>query len=80
MCDNTLTIESKALFAYIYSFAFPNKDVEINTRQAIFDLGISKTRYYKHRKLLIDRGLLSVEQQRDGNKYSDAVFSLGVNK
>lgn len=58
-----LTIEAKAIYAYFASYAgggncaFPSRD------KILFDLKISKDRYYKHLKLLIDSGLLCVQKE-----------------
>ena len=58
-----LTIEAKAIYAYFASFAgggscaFPSRD------KILSELKISKDRYYKHLKLLIDSGLLCVQKE-----------------
>lgn len=66
MQDSRLTIEAKAIYAYIVSFdtseTFPSlkqilKDLNI--------LNISENRFYKHRKLLLDYNFLTLKQVKN---------------
>lgn len=63
-----LSIEAKAIYAYMCSFAgagltaFPS--VELQMRE----LGIGNKRYYKHRKMLEDLGLITIKMQRTTNE------------
>ncbi|EDT13985.1 TPA: helix-turn-helix domain-containing protein [Clostridium perfringens] len=64
MRDTRLTIEAKAIYSYMSSFAgsgltaFPTIELQLH------ELGISKSRYYKHRKLLEDLGYITIKQTR----------------
>ena len=67
MLDPLLTLESKAIYAYFCSYcgggtntAFPGRD------KIVHDLHVNKDTYYKHFKLLVSNGYISVEQ-RAGN-------------
>ncbi|MFV8260000.1 helix-turn-helix domain-containing protein [Aerococcus viridans] len=76
MQDEDLSIEAKAIYAYIASYAgaghtaFPS--VSITTKH----LGISKNRYYKHRKYLEDKGYISIERLRTENGFSKNIYTL----
>ena len=76
MQDEDLSIEAKAIYSYIASYAgagqtaFPS--VSITTKH----LGISKNRYYKHRKYLEDKGYISIERLRTENGFSKNIYTL----
>jgi len=63
MFDTDLTLEAKAIYAYFCSYtgrgntAFPGRD------KILFDLKMSKKKYYHHFNLLIEQGYITVEQQ-----------------
>lgn len=67
MRDQRLTIEAKAIYSYIVSFAgggnqsFPGRDMMVE------ELGISVKRYYKHLQLLIDCDYLRIEREKGEN-------------
>lgn len=67
MRDQRLTIEAKAIYSYIVSFAgggnqsFPGRDMMVE------ELGISVKRYYKHLQLLIDCDYLHIEREKGEN-------------
>lgn len=76
MLDPDLTIEAKAIYAYFVSFtgagthsAFPSRD------KIIHDLHISKDTYYKHFKLLLDYGYITVEQQNE-SRFSKNIYTI----
>lgn len=64
MRDTRLTIEAKAIYCYMSSFAgaglssFPTIELQLH------ELGIGERRYYKHRKLLEDLGYITIKQTR----------------
>ena len=67
MLDPLLTLEAKSIYAYFCSYcgggtntAFPGRD------KIVHDLHVNKDTYYKHFKLLVSNGYISVEQ-RAGN-------------
>lgn len=76
MLDNSITIEAKAIYAYIYSFCFPNKEEYLITSNIIRDLGINKERFYKHRKILTEKGLLAAEPVKERGKVCCTMYSL----
>lgn len=77
MLDRKLTIEAKAIYAYFCSYAGAG-DTVFPTRDKICeDLGIGKTRFYKHFQLLLDFGYIEVEQIRDERgKFKHNIYTL----
>lgn len=77
MLDRKLTIEAKAIYAYFCSYAGAG-DTAFPTRNKICeDLGIGKTRFYKHFQLLLDFGYIEVEQVRDERgKFKHNIYTL----
>lgn len=64
MQDERLTIEAKAIYSYFCSFAGSGTTAFPGREKIILDLGISKSRYYKHFNLLVDCGYINVTQQK----------------
>lgn len=67
MQDDRLTIEAKAIYAYIASFAGAGTTAFPGKRKMAVDLKISEERLYTHRKLLIKCGYITVTQERGAN-------------
>lgn len=73
--STSLTIEAKAIYAYFASYAgggscaFPSRD------KILSDLKISKNRYYKHFRLLVDSGLVGVEKE-EGTGFTRNIYVL----
>lgn len=63
--DPDLTLESKAIYAYLCALAggdgvtYPYRDTILR------DLGLSKNTYYRHYRPLVDRGILEVRRPED---------------
>ncbi|WP_300854658.1 helix-turn-helix domain-containing protein [uncultured Clostridium sp.] len=79
MLDQRLTIEAKAIYSYFCSYAGGGSSAFPSVSKILFDLKISKTRYYKHFKLLTDFGYISVKQIKKENKFSNNVYTLHLN-
>ena len=77
MRDPSLTCEAKAIYAYLCSFA-GDGDVAFPSVEAMLDeLGMGRSRFYKHRQLLLDAGLLEVSKgRRAGSRYEHNVYRL----
>lgn len=79
MRNSKLSLSSKAVYAYICSFAgsggnaFPSLDLICS------ELNISEKKMYKCRKELIDNNLITVEKKRIGSKYSNNIYTLITN-
>ena len=64
MTDTRLTIEAKAIYAYMSSFAGAGLNSFPSVKLQLSELCISEKRYYKHRKLLEDLGYITIKQTR----------------
>jgi len=74
MHDPELSVESKAIYAYLCSLA-GNKNTTYPYRTTILrHLGITKNTYYRHYKPLIDMGYISAERTAD--KASANIYTL----
>lgn len=65
MQDSRLTIEAKAIYAYIATF--DTSETFPSFKQILKDLNISASRFYKHRKLLLDYNFLTLKQVKNSN-------------
>lgn len=70
-----ITIEAKAIYAYLCSFESFTRNPLVS--DILYDLNISKDRFYKHVQILLDKGLLERVRLRDeGGKYSYTMYKL----
>lgn len=77
MQDKRLTIEAKAIYAYIASYAGSGTTAFPGKKRIADDLNISEERLYNHRKLLIKYGYLTVTQERGpGGTLGKTVYTL----
>ena len=80
MRDTGLTVEAKAIYAYMSSFAGSGLSAFPTIELQLHELGIGAKRYYKHRKLLEDLGYITIKQTRikkDGKSINDKnVYTL----
>lgn len=80
MRDTRLTVEAKAIYAYMSSFAGAGLSAFPTIELQLYELGIGAKRYYKHRKLLEDLGYITIKQTRikkDGKSINDKnVYTL----
>ncbi|WP_324825066.1 helix-turn-helix domain-containing protein [Sinanaerobacter sp. ZZT-01] len=77
MRDKRLTLEAKSIYCYLASFAgngnqaFPSRDIMLD------ELQMSKTRYYKHLKYLIDMDYIRVERLKEkGNIFGKNIYTI----
>ena len=77
MKDKDLTIEAKAIYAFMASFS-GNGNTSYPSVEYITDfLDISRHRFNRHRKLLEEKGYISVSQERKkGSKFTHNVYTL----
>ena len=80
MRDTRLTVEAKAIYAYMSSFAGSGLSAFPTIELQLHELGMGAKRYYKHRKLLEDLGYITIKQTRikkDGKSINDKnVYTL----
>lgn len=80
MLDRKLTIEAKAIYGYFVSYAGAGNQAFPSVQKILDDLGISKTRYYNHFKLLKDYGYIKVNQIRNNNGvFKHNIYTLVTN-
>lgn len=79
MIDQRLSIESKAIYSYFSSYAGGGSSAFPSVSKIIYDLKISKTRYYKHFNLLVECGYISVRYNKVSNKFSNNIYTLHNN-
>ena len=74
--DSNLSIEAKGIYAYLSSYA-GGKDVAFPSISLIcHELNISEKRFYKHRKELIDKNIISVHRERTNNGFSKSIYTI----
>lgn len=76
MKDEQLTIEAKAIYAYFASYAGGGETAFPSIELICHDLGISENRLFKHRKLLVERGYLSIEREQQEKGWSKNIYTL----
>ncbi|WP_439444102.1 helix-turn-helix domain-containing protein [Listeria aquatica] len=65
MRDQELSIEAKAIYSYLCSFAGAGQTAFPSVELILAELNISRERFYKHRKLLIEKGYIKVTQMKN---------------
>lgn len=81
MRDKTLPKQSKLIYAYMCSFASINTE---NGERTAFpsvslqcdELGMNQDTYYKWRKPLVDRGLITIEKRKTDGKFDRNVYYI----
>lgn len=67
MKDDELTIEAKAIYAYIASYAGAGQTAFPGISLICHDLDITETRFHKHKKRLIEKGYIEIHKERSNN-------------
>ena len=74
--DNDLSIEAKAIYSYLSSYA-GGKDTAFPSISLIcHELNISEKRFYKHRKELLDKQVISKHRERTDNGFSKTIYTI----
>lgn len=76
MKDRRLTIEAKAIYNYFCSYAGGGNTAFPSVSLICDDLCISKSRYYKHFKLLTTYGYVSTTQTKEGYSFAKNIYTL----
>ena len=76
MRDKNLSVEAKAIYAYMASFAGNGSNAFPKIETACKDLQISKKRFLNHRKYLIKHGYLTIEKNRKQGKFDNNVYII----
>ena len=78
MRDKTLNILSKAVYAYICSYAGKGKDAFPSQNLICRDLGIGKSTLVKYIKELKDRGYVTVIQHKEKGKFAQNLYTVNA--
>ena len=77
MTNPELSIEAKAIFAYMASYSGVKGECFPSVDTIVKQLGISKDRYYRHMKLLRESGYITVEQTKcEDSKFRHNIYRL----
>lgn len=76
MKNNDLSIEAKAIYSYLTTYA-GSKDIAFPSIKLIcYELNISEKRFYKHRKELLDKKIISKHRERTENGFSKTIYTI----
>lgn len=78
MCNTELSSDSKCLFAYFAAYAGNGDTAFPGVSLILYHLGWSKTKFYKYRKELEEKGYLEIYQEKEKGKFSHNVYKLNV--
>jgi hypothetical protein len=78
MLDKNLSIEAKAIYAYLCTYMGAGDTAFPSVSKMCFDLNISRDRFYKHFNMLLDGGYLSKTQAKfkDDGKFANNIYKL----
>ena len=76
MRNKDLSVESKAIYSYLASFAGTSGKAFPSVELMVEELGMSKSRFYKYMKELKEQGFIKVEQEKEDNRFKRNVYYL----
>lgn len=76
MIDTRLSIEAKAIYAYIASYAGSGNTAFPSVNTILHHLKISKTRFYKYREELIKYGYIKVDNEKSEGKFTKNIYYI----
>ena len=76
MRDHSLTVESKAIYGYLSSFAGASGTCYPSVKLMCAELNMSETRFAKHLRPLKEAGVVVVKKQRDGSRFAQNVYEI----
>ncbi|MDK9870646.1 helix-turn-helix domain-containing protein [Staphylococcus sp. IPLA37011] len=76
MKDTELSIEAKAIYAYLTSYAGGKYTAFPSVSLICHELNISKNRFYNHRKELVEKEIISVKRERTDNGFSKNIYTI----
>lgn len=78
MRDKNLNVVSKAIYAYLCSYAGKGKDVFPSQKLLCAELGISKNTLGKYIKELKDGGYITVEQLKEKGRFVQNIYTVNI--
>lgn len=76
MRDKNLSIEAKAIYSYMCSFAGAGATSFPGVALMLVELGISENRFYNHRKQLVENGYITIVKQRKENRADRNLYNI----
>ena len=76
MQHEDLSIEAKAIYAYLASFAGAGDTAYPSVSIMCKHLGISRDRFYRHRKSLLDNDFIRIEQHQSEGGWSNNIYTV----
>lgn len=76
MRDKNLTPEAKAIYAYMCSLAGAGKTAFPSVELMCAELCMTRERFYKHRKLLVAFGYITIFQEKEKGKMKRNIYTL----
>lgn len=76
MRDQTLSAESKAIYAYLSSFCGNGNTAFPSISLMCHDLGMGEDRFLKHRKPLIEHGYIQINKKKSSKGYMSNIYTL----
>src|SRR5699024_823387 len=76
MRDKNLSIEAKAIYAYMSSFAGSGGSAFPKIETASKDINISKNRSVMYMSELVDYGYIRIEKERKSGNFDNSVYIL----
>ena len=74
--ETSLSVEAKAIYSYLASFADENGKAYPGIELMCHELNISEKRFHRHKKQLIDQGFITVERERTDYGWSNNIYTL----
>ncbi len=74
--DKDLSIEAKAIYAYLAAFAGNNNEAFPSVELICSELNISENRYHKHRKALLEKQYIRIRRERLETGFSKNHYEL----
>ncbi|GAB3061125.1 helix-turn-helix domain-containing protein [Salinicoccus sesuvii] len=79
MKNKDLSIEAKAIYAFLCSYAGRGDKAFPSVSVITGYLGISENRFYKHRKVLLEKGFLSLTKERHaGGSFKQNIYTVNT--
>lgn len=76
MKNHELSVEAKTIYAYLSAYA-GGKNIAFPSVELIcYELGISENRFYKYKKELVDKQIISVTRERTDNGFSKNIYTI----
>lgn len=76
MKNPELSIEAKAIYSYLATYAGGKEIAFPSIKLICHELNISEKRFYKHRKELIEKEIISTHRERTNNGFSKTIYTI----